>query len=295
MFYSHVAYGDESFYNQGRYRSIAIVTLPASLAMPFNQTLRALLDESSVREFKWQKLRQARDRFAAEKIVDFVVEQALQGTLRVDVLTWDTEDSRHQVHGRDDRANLQRMYYHLFKNALTRWPGANTWVLYPDENSVLDWATVQDYLELAGRALPRPASGPRLFRSRLRHEFHIEAVHEVDSKRTPLCQVADLFAGLSVFSRLKYDVYCRWQAMQQPQLHLFPTDQPARLSNADRARCAILDYLNRQCKARKLGVSLQSRQGLWTPEPVNPLNFWFYEPQHSADRAPTKTGTGSGV
>ena len=43
--------------------------------------------------------------------MDFVIEQALQGALGEDVLTWDTEDSRHKIKGRDDIANLQRMYY----------------------------------------------------------------------------------------------------------------------------------------------------------------------------------------
>lgn len=289
MQYSHVAYSDESYHNRGRYRSIAIVTLKARSAAPFNQTLRALLDESSVKEFKWQKLRQARERFAAQKLVDFVIEKALQGTLRVDVLIWDTEDSRHKIQGRDDTANLQRMYYHLLNNALKRWPGDNTWTLYPHKNSALDWRTVHDYLDKAGLALGIERRAPQLFRTRLSHEFHILAVHEVDSQRVPLCQVSDLFAGLSVFSRFKYDTYCYWEDKQRQQLPLFPPEQPVQLSNSDRERCTVLAYFNHRCKAHKLGVSLHTTHGLWTPQPANPINFWFYEPQHPEDKAPTKS------
>ncbi|MBC7249932.1 MAG: DUF3800 domain-containing protein, partial [Anaerolineae bacterium] len=167
---THVAYSDESFYNRGRYRSIAMVTLEADSSEPFSRSVRRLLDESEVKEFKWQKLRQARERFAAQKLVDFVIEKALLGILRVDVLTWDTEDSRHKIQGRDDIANLQRMYYHLFKDALKRWPGDSTWRLYPDENSALDWETVRDYLDMAGLSLRLEPQTPSLFRIRLSHE-----------------------------------------------------------------------------------------------------------------------------
>jgi hypothetical protein len=153
MHCTHIAYGDESFHNRGHYRSIAIVTLEADASVTLSQTVRSLLDESEVKEFKWQKLRQARERFAAQKLLGFVIEQTSRGALRVDVLTWDTEDSRHKIKGRDDIANLQRMYYHLFKNALKRWAGDNTWILYPDQNSALGWESVQDYLDIAGLSL----------------------------------------------------------------------------------------------------------------------------------------------
>ena len=286
--HTHVAYGDESFYNRGRYRSIAILTLEARAAAGCNRAVRELLEESGLREFKWQKLRQARERFAALKLVDFVIARALDGALRVDVLIWDTHDSRHQVRGRDDVANLQRMYYHLFKHALRRWPGDNVWALYPDQHSALDWETVQDYLVLAGLAPQPHAPASDLFRTRLRHEFRIDKVQEVDSKRVPLCQVADLFAGLSAFSWQKFDTFCLWEEQQRGQLGLFPVGHPLRLSNSDRERCTVLAYLDWRCKAHKLGVSLRTRGGLWTPQPANPINFWFYEPQHPADKAPTK-------
>ena len=42
-------------------------------------------------------------------------------------------------------------------------------------------------------------------------------------------------------------------------------------------------------KAKKLGVSLRKTRGFWTPDPKeHPINFWLYEAQHDADRAPVK-------
>lgn len=286
---SHVAYSDESYHNRGRYRSIAVVALEADQAEPFSRLLGELLTDSEVSEFKFQKLRQARYRFAAQKIVDFVIERASCGALRVDVLIWDTEDSRHRIQGRDDVANLQRMYYHLLKNALGRWPGENGWALYPDRNSALDWSTVSDYLGTAGVARSSSTQRPTLFRIRLRQEFHIQEIQESNSKDNPLCQVADFFAGMSVFSRHRFGAYRCWKEQQQGQLRLFPEDPPVSLSNSDEERCRVLEYLNASCKDHRLGVSLMTQQGLWTPDPNNPVNFWFYEPQHPEDKAPTRS------
>jgi hypothetical protein len=286
---SHVAYSDESYHNRGRYRSIAVVTSEAERSQLFSQALRELLDDSEVSEFKFQKLRQARYRFAAQKIVDFVIERALCDTLRVDVLIWDTEDSRHRMQGRDDVANLQRMYYHLLNNVLKRWPGDNSWGLYPDRNSALNWETVSDFLDVAGVAPASTLQEPALFHIRLRHEFHIEEVEELDSKENPLCQVADFLAGMSVFSRHRFNAYCCWKERQHGQLRLFPDDPPVCLSNSDGERCRVLDYMNTSCKDHGLGVSLKTRQGLWTPDPNNPINFWFYEPQHPEDKAPARS------
>ena len=103
------------------------------------QTFCRVIQESGVSEFKWEKLRQARERFAALEILDKVIDLSLQGKLRTDILIWDTYDRRHQIPGRDDVANLQRMYYHVFKNVLQcRWPSESTWKFCPDENTALD-------------------------------------------------------------------------------------------------------------------------------------------------------------
>lgn len=288
---SHVAYSDESYHNRGRYRSIAVVTLEAGRSESFDGVLCDLLRDCQVNEFKFQKLRQARYRFAAQKIADFVVERALCGALRVDAVIWDIEDSRHKILGRDDVANLQRMYYHLLKNALGRWPGDNSWALYPDRNSALNWEVVSDYLGIAGAALSSSIQEPTLFRDRLGQEFCIEEIQEADSKGNPLCQVADLLAGMSVFSRQRFTAYRCWKDQQRRQLRLFPDDTAVSLSNSDEERCRVLEYLNASCKEHKLGVSLKTRQGLWTPDPTNPINFWFYEPQHPEDEAPKRGDT----
>jgi len=117
--------------------------------------------------------------------------------------------------------------------------------------------------------------------------YSIKTLRQVESHKEPCCQIADLFAGLAVFSRTHYDQFERWATRNSPTLGLFP--EPAIItSNREENRFQVLYRFNADCKSRKLGVSLESRRCLSTRNPSNPINFWSYEPQHDADKAPTK-------
>ncbi|MGA4645385.1 DUF3800 domain-containing protein [Limisphaera sp. 4302-co] len=291
---THIGFADESHWNKGRYRSLGLVTLPLNCLEFMESEVRRLLSESQVREFKWKKLTGAKERFAAEKLCKFAVEKACAGSFRVDVLVWDIEDSRHNIAGRDDIANLGRMYYHLLRNVLrARWPNDALWRLCPDEHTTQDWGTLQEHLEhiSAGVEVEHSLFTGGQFRIRLRREFGIEEIQPVSSAAHPLIQLADLFAGLAVFSRDKFDDYKGWLQAASRQASLFSEgDTSANPSRSSRERFAVLKKFNELCKERKLGVSLKSKSGLWTPNPEKPINFWIYEPQHPEDKAPRKEG-----
>lgn len=92
---------------------------------------------------------------------------------------WDTEDARHKVLLREDIANLQRMYYHLFKNVLRlRWPSNAVWQLYPGGHTAMDWECVQDFLDRAGEngEIEKSLFTRGAFRLRLQREFAIEKI-----------------------------------------------------------------------------------------------------------------------
>jgi len=292
MISSHVAYADESYYTNERFRSIAVVTFEYINIGLFSNLFGSLLEESNVSEFKWNKLRQARERLAAIKLIDECIELTISKQLRIDILIWDTHDTRHQVEGRDDIANLQRMYYHLFRNVLLkRWPSDSTWNLYPDENSALDWATVQDYLDTAGLIVEVT---PKLFyrspfRIRLSREFQILNINEVSSASEPISQIADLFAGIGAYSHSAYEKYRKWLSKKSGQLSLGLFSQEAlHLTNSERERFCIMKHLDDKCKSCKFRVSLRSAKGFKTFDPNYPINFWQYEPQHVEDKAPTR-------
>ena len=289
---THIGFSDESNWNTGRFRSLGLVTMSKEHLGKLTQELKQLLADSGIKEFKWSKLKGARERFAAEKLCDFAIKYAHERLLRIDVLVWDIQDSRHNVQGRDDIANLQRMYYHLFRNVLRmRWPANAVWRLYPDEHTAMDWQSVEDYLSAVSTSvvIERSLLTDGKLTVRLSREFGIEEIAETTSHDNPLLQVADLFAGLAVFSRDRFEEYQRWLEATSAQIRLFENElDGTNTSKRLVERFLVLQYFDAECKKRELGVSLKSKRGLWTPRPENPINFWFYKPQHPEDRAPRK-------
>jgi hypothetical protein len=280
---THIGFGDESHWNVGRFRSLGLATTRVDSLSSLNSELWCLLGESGVREFRWKRLGGAKKRFAAEKICRYALEKACSAHLRIDVLVWDIEDSRHKVAKRDEIANLERMYFHLFRNVLrTRWPCDAVWRLHPDEHTSMDWETVHDCLENVGARVEVENSlfSRGKLRIRLRREFGIEEVRPVLSGDHPLLQVADLFAGIAVFSREKYAEYEQWCISTSPQMNLlYESNTESTASGCSKERFKILAEFDRMCKQLKLGVSLRTNQGLRTHNPENPINFWWYKPQ----------------
>ena len=78
----------------------------------------------------------SQERFAAIKLLDYILDSVVKGILRIDAITWDIADSRHQISGRDDLRNPKRMYYFLFRNLLSyRWRNDAAWNIYADEST----------------------------------------------------------------------------------------------------------------------------------------------------------------
>ena len=287
---SHLAFSDETRFNVGRYRGIALVTVARGPQPSISGDVREILLEAGVGELKWQKLRTARDRFAALSVMDCAMRHVQAGDLRIDTLLWDIEDTRHKVARRDDHQNLHRMYYHLFKNVLARrWPEGATWHLLPDEHASMDWNSIAANLHGThiGVETKPDLFGQRELGARLHSELGVAAITPMASHLEPLIQVADLFAGLGVYSRQAFQKYEQWHANQGGQLSLFD-EAPPQLSGSDRERCWVLNELDRRCKKHRLGVSLRMRGRLHTPDPARPLNFWWYEAQTPLDTAPVK-------
>ncbi|MEJ5330962.1 MAG: DUF3800 domain-containing protein [Desulfobaccales bacterium] len=288
---TQLAFGDESHWGQGKYRAIGLVSLSRENYDPLKENLNNLLAESGVKEFKWNNLRGARERFAAEKLIDFSLESALKKLLRFDILIWDIEDSRHNIKGRDDLANLQRMYYKLFYNVMKkRWPDGCVWRLHPDEHSAMDWSNIQNFLSYKeveiefGKNLFSDG-GFKIF---IRNVFNIENIIPVRSEDEPFIQLADLFTGMAVYSRNKYDGFCKWEKNKSGQKSLFDENHHQELSRAEIERYKILYYFNMLCKKHKLHVSLREKKGLFCFNQNFPFNFWLYQPQHPEDKAPVK-------
>lgn len=292
--YSHVAFSDESRHNVGRFRSVAVLTCERGVAKEVKENIWPLIQNGNLKEFKWCNLRQARDRFVALKLIDTSIGELCSGHIRIDVLVWDTQDSRHLIANRDDVANLHRMYYHLLRNVMRlRWSNDAVWMLHPDEHSSMDWDTLTKILGYKSYTIsytPRDIfTSPQKFAMSLKREFGIHGIRQVRSHEEPLCQIADLFAGIGAYSYSVFDRYSHWITQNQSQIPLaFDKPQELKLTNSERERFVVLKTLSESCKSQSLGVGLVSSSGLRTYKPSYPLNFWKYEPQSDSDKAPTR-------
>ena len=278
---THVAYSDESHHNVGRYRCIGVVTAPLAVATEVASEVRAMLTVGGVRELKWEKVRTARERFAALRVADCLFSKL--NVLRADVLTWDTEDSRHQVRSRDDVANLHRMYHHLFRTVLRRrWPTGSTWRLYPDEQDSMDWNSIHDILSAVSMttSLQRSIGEQHSLKLSLRTHYRIMQIVPSRSEDEPLIQIADLLAGMSAFSRTHFDEFREWSEDSAGQSPLFQHAAPS-FSTGMKEKCAVLSEFHRRSR-------LNSSRGLTTRNPKCSLNFWPYVPQRASDKAPQK-------
>lgn len=283
---NYTAYTDESYTTRERYRSICSFSFATGAIEHINNNLLKIREESDVKEFKWQKVKDAKYRFCADKIVHFIVNSLYKYDIRIDVMIWDTYDSRHSIQGRNDNANFERMFFHLLSDSMRRRRRKSKWSIYPDERMGIDWKTVHDCLKSVGRwqkFIKSPLFGDFFTDS----YYDIENFEEIDSQFSPCCDVSDFFAGISVFSKNSYGKYSQWKINQLPSL--FKQESPA-LSNREKFRFEVMDNLNAQCKNRKLGVSLKTGRCFSTPNPNNPINFWYYKPQHEMDKAPAKSG-----
>lgn len=283
----YAVYSDESYISAERFRSICAISFPRSFTDEIHNEIEAILKNSGVSEFKWQKLNDAKYRFCAQKLNKYLFENLFRKKVRVDVIIWDTQDSRHKIQGRDDIANFERMFFHLMKNLMKRRGRDAHWYLYPDERMGIDWGTIKDCLRNAGKW--REYFESQLFGDAFSEQFfHIRDLDQVDSKKVPCCQIADLFAGMAVFSKNCYDKFDKWCRLQNPQFCLFEQQEKFDFTNRERERFTVLKPFVEECKCLKLGVSIKKNKCLHTFDPTNPLNFWSYTPQHQYDKAPTR-------
>lgn len=282
----YTAFSDESYITAARYRGMCSVSLPTASLEEVERDLRGILAESKVEEFKWQKTKNAKYRLCAEKLYAYTLEKISDLDLRVDVLIWDTHDSRHRVARRDDNANYERMFFHLLKNVMKKRERNASWNLFPDERLGVDWDTIESCLREFGKH-EIATSHPLLNELLLDTFYNVATFKQVDSKHSPCSQLADLFAGIAVYSKEKYDLYADWADDDMGTMTLFPKESK-KYSNGEHERFGLIRDFNQACKDLKMRVSLKEKRAFWTPDPSRPLNFWHYEPQHELDKAPQK-------
>jgi len=198
---THAAYADESQHNTGRYRSIALVSLPIQYQCGVTTDLRVFLTGCGILEVKWSALSDRRQMDAAQRMLGGLIERAVLGIVRADILLWDTYDCRHSIAGRDDIENFHRMFHHLALHVLQRrWPPGSIWIIYPGENDIVRWNQVQHFLNDTAEN-----HGDYDPETRIARFDHVDtyAVQQIVSSRSieqPLIMLADLLNASTLIS-----------------------------------------------------------------------------------------------
>lgn len=283
----YIVFTDESSITGHRFPSLSAFSMPFKHYEEMRTAVSNIIHESNTSEFKWEKLKNAKYYFCAEKLINLLFQNLFKYDLRIDAIVWDTRDSRHKIRGRDDIANYERMFFHLLKNSMMKRPKGSVWHIRPDVRGGIDWATIRECLYHIGK---RREYQNTIFDSFISDPFFIiKSFMEKHSHEEILIQIADLFSGLSSFSRDKYDKYQIWQNRNQISFDFFGEKKSnQQLSNSENFRCKLLNLFNKKCKKFKLGVSLNSTGCLRTFDLQSPINFWFYESQGEYDKAPTR-------
>jgi len=280
---NYLAFSDDSKNNNGRYRGLALVTLTKENLTILEDDFLKILEESGVdSEFKWSKVRNAKYSFVANKIIDFVFKK--KDLLCIDVLIWDTTDSRHSgVRGRDDNANLVRMYYHLVSNSLARRYLINDshWFWYPDHQSDVDWSELGKCILYKNHLLIADLFNQSSSFGRIR----LKNIVPSESHKKPLIQIADMFAGLVVFSWAEFSTIM--DVKNSTQGELFSTKKD--LAPGKREKSLIALKFNNLCKRNKLMVAFDSTKGFYSYDRNAFVNFWIYEAHGDYDKAPYKS------
>jgi hypothetical protein len=292
MQYTHVSFSDESNWNSGRYRSIGMLSAARADALALHQETSRLLRESGVDELKWKKIRTAKYRFAAQKLIDVCVKAISDGHLRIDVLVWDSQDSRHAIRNPDVEANLQIMYFHLFKNVMSRrWPSACVWRHIPDEHVGVKWETLQsclsakDSLPVSELALDGGSPPSESFGASIKRIFKVAEITECRSQEMSLTQVADMLAGMGAFSRERFAEYRAWKRSAGYSETLFDAAPRSDPTPGRLEKFQVLSHFESTMEQLALPVALDQTGGLRTLDPSIAVNFWLYQPQSRFDKA----------
>jgi hypothetical protein len=295
MQYTHVSFSDESNWNSGRFRSIGMLSASRSDALSLHYELSTLLSQSQVKELKWNKIRTAKYRFASQKVIDSCARSLSDGRLKIDILIWDSQDYRHSVRNPDLKANLQIMYYHLFRNVMSRrWPAGCIWRHIPDEHVSMNWDTLGSYLSVKDtQDMEEPSfrideHSSESFGSSIKRLFKIAEITECHAQEMCLTQLADLFAGMGAFSREKFNEYRSWKRNQGYISTLFEAPANSMSTTSLLEKYQVLSHFEAKIAQLDLPVALDQTGGLRTLDPSIPLNFWWYEGKSRYDKASPK-------
>ncbi|OQB05880.1 MAG: hypothetical protein BWY18_00855 [Candidatus Cloacimonetes bacterium ADurb.Bin211] len=280
---SHIAFSDEAYWNIRRYRAIALITSSYEDYKILSAELENIIQSCNISELKWKNVSVK----TGLKVINFVFNHL--DTLRIDVLIYDIEDSRHKnVKNRDEAENLQRLYYHLLHFVLKNcWQNDATWNWYPDEHNCIKWVELYKFLSSSSWSSDQDffnMNNPVSFYN----YYKINDIVPCKSDEHPFIQLADFFAGMGAYSYQAFNIIKSEFDKEIDQIDLFKNNKSYVLSNNQKNRIPLIKEVYKKALNLKFNLDFVNTSGLCSKPTKDPLNFWLYKPQSDKDKAPTK-------
>jgi uncharacterized protein DUF3800 len=283
-------FSDESGQDgSNRYGSLATVSGSSVNTEALNKELNKILSSYNKKEIKFKKVKNQNSKSIASQFIDKSFEYIKRGKIKVHVLVWDKQDSRHSIQDRCDIENLKRMYYKILKNVKTDWNTEVDWRFYPDEFTAIEWREdIVKYLE--NTPLNKVmAEHPTLFKTfYIPHFAKYTVVKELESDKYPILQLADLYAGIVRTSRTEISFYHWFKEQDYTKPNLFNIEVKTSISNSMRPKYEVMKYFKEKSGIHRLGINLSKHQYFTTFNRRNNICIMHYEPQHELDKAPTR-------
>lgn len=291
---SYCIYSDESGSQSDQYHSIGALSGSKKTLKKLRNKLDNILKDINTSKVEFKQLKgDYKKESAAKEYIIKSINYCHKDKIRIDILSWDTQDDRHDIFKRDDQKNFERMYYHLIKWVNAQYVPVNPdWEFYPDQKNSINWEKLNYFVESTNLSKNQPDT---LFKNYNLPNFpNIEKFRESISDNNPLTQLIDIYTGLGRLSIKKGSKFIEWKKIQEKkdknQMMLFDSSvNNINVSRGEESKFKILYFLIKNCKKHKMGVSINSNSYLYTYQPTKyNINYWFYEPQGNYDKAPTK-------
>lgn len=267
---TYYAFSDESNYNNGKHKSIAMILVNEAVLLEIEKCLNKILIryQLKIKKFKWKEIKTKNTFNALKEFLIFLFKYIEKEQVFITTLKWSVNDERHNITSRDDLSNLQYMYYKLIVDLINRkTKNVDEVIIFPDHNEVIDWNNLENIL----------LNSPILSSKRIH-------LNPSTTEEKNLIQIADIFAGIA---RSSFEDWEDFNLMGDPeQTRLVKIDKSP--TGRQQHRFKIYRLIYRWAKKNKLRISLNGTKGFLSHDPDSPLNFWVYKPQHEKDKAPIK-------
>jgi len=281
-------YSDESWYLlNDRFWSIWVLSWINEDFLELSTSLSEILEKNQCSEIKYSWISwHAPKMNSCLKFIEVYIKFFASCKIYFDCITWDREDSRHQINNIDKFENYVRMYYHILNNVSKRHIyNHKACTIYPDEQEWVNRQDLEKYLE--SKHIDK--SKNTLFWKTDNVAIKISWIYPKESKHEPVIQLVDLLCGIVNFSHSYWEDYLQRLETNKWDTLLFKDSWKQEVTwKKVLQKFKILEKLLNESSKKKLWLSINTSKHLKTHNSSKSFCIRKYEPQWGYDKAPIK-------